>query len=91
MVETLRSGAARWGGEMLYHQWPRGGASPRQEASAPLWPLGPLPRMAHPLREEAWLGLAAGLCGGLGCLESVEAAQEEATEGGRREARGGES
>ena len=52
---------------------------------------GPFPRMAHPLREEAWPGLATGLCWGPGCLESVEAAQEEGTEGGRRQARGGES
>lgn len=67
------------------------GRSPSQEASAPLQPWDPFPRMAHPLREEAWPGLAAGLCWGPGCLESVEAAQEEATEGGRRQARGGES
>lgn len=81
-----------WGGrERLHWLWPPGGASPLQEARAPRQPLGPFPRMAHPLREEAWPGLATGLCWGPGCLESVEAAQEEGTEGGRKQARGGES
>lgn len=42
--------------------------------------------MAHPLREEAWPGLEAGLCWGPGFLESAEAAEEEDTEGRRRQA-----
>lgn len=77
----------------LCRLWPPGGASPARKPAPLCSPQAP-PTRAHPLREEAWPGLKAGLCWGPGCLESVEAAQKEATEGGRpqegaREARAG--
>lgn len=65
--------------------WPPGASDPRG-SQRPSASLRPFPTLAHPLREEAWPGLEAGLGWGPRFLESAEAAEEEDTEGRRRQA-----